>query len=35
MHSNGFVHLDLKIENILIYDNFKLKIADFGFALDN
>ena len=35
MHSAGFVHLDIKIENVLICDNFTLKLADFGFARDN
>jgi serine/threonine protein kinase len=35
MHIRGFVHLDLKLENILIDKNFTLKLADFGFAINN
>lgn len=30
----GVAHLDLKIENILIGDDFKLRLCDFGFAED-
>lgn len=30
----GYSHLDLKLENILIGNDFKLKICDFGFAMD-
>ena len=33
MHEEqGVVHIDLKLENILIQEDFTIKIADFGFA---
>ena len=32
MHTKGYAHCDIKIENILLDDNFGVKLADFGFA---
>lgn len=32
MHGNGIAHRDLKCENILVDDEYNLKIGDFGFA---
>lgn len=32
IHSSGFAHRDLKIENIMIDNNYNVKIGDFGFA---
>ena len=32
LHSKGYSHRDLKLENILISDNYHLKIIDFGFC---
>lgn len=32
IHALGIVHRDIKLENILVGDNFDLHIADLGFA---
>ena len=33
LHNNGFVHGDIKPENLLIDKNLNLVIADFNFAV--
>lgn len=32
VHAKGFVHCDVKLQNILLFDNGAVKIADFGLA---
>lgn len=32
IHNNGYVHLDLKPQNILVAEDTSLKIADFGLS---
>jgi serine/threonine protein kinase len=32
MHNNGRVHRDLKLDNLLLDDNYNLIVADLGFT---
>jgi serine/threonine protein kinase len=32
MHNKGIVHRDLKPQNIVLSEDFNLKIVDFGFS---
>ena len=33
LHNNGYCHLDIKPENILLDERFNLKLTDFGYAV--
>ena len=35
LHQSKIVHRDLKLANILINDQYDIKLADFGFSKDS
>jgi len=32
LHSKNIVHRDIKLENVVLDDNYNLKLIDFGYA---
>lgn len=32
MHSNGFAHRDIKLDNVVLDEDYNAKLIDFGFA---
>ncbi|KAF4362261.1 hypothetical protein F8388_008145 [Cannabis sativa] len=34
VHSKGFIHCDIKVDNVLIFQNGNAKICDFGLAME-
>jgi len=32
MHSKGFTHRDIKLENVILDNDYNLKLIDFGLA---
>jgi len=32
LHKNNIAHRDIKLDNLLISNDFKIKMIDFGFA---
>lgn len=35
LHERGIVHTDIKLDNLLLDENYQIKISDFGYGVSN